>query len=68
MSHAKTVQNHKSAKLSCVSFCVTVFILLCDRGRQGSVLKRTKNDHFQVFLAVWVFFLRFLGRLRGDLC
>ena len=48
--------------------CLTVFILLCDRGRQGSVLKRTKNDNFQVFLAVWVFFLRFLGRLRGGLC
>ena len=33
--------------------CPVVFNFLCDRGQQGGVL--TKNDHFQVFLAVWVF-------------
>ena len=29
-----------------------VLILLCDRGQQGGLLKPTKHDHFQVFLAV----------------
>ena len=26
-----------------------------------------KNDYFKVFLAIWVLFPTFLGRLRGDL-
>ena len=43
------------------------FNLLCDRDQQGGVLSPTKNDQFQVFLAVWVFFPKFLGRLRGGL-
>ena len=38
--------------------------LLCDQGQQGGVLKPTKNDHFQVLLAVWVLFRKFLGRLK----
>ena len=41
--------------------------MLCDGGRQGGVLKPTKNNHFQVFLAVWVFFLKFLCSLRSSL-
>ena len=41
------------------------FNLLCDRGQQGRVLKPRKNDHFQVFFAVWVLFLKFLCRCRG---
>ena len=32
------------------------------------LLKPTKNEHFQVFLAVWVLLPKFLGRLRSDLC
>lgn len=45
------------------------FILLCDRGQQGGVLKATKTDHFKVFLAVGFFFLKFLGKLRsGTYC
>ena len=38
------------------------FNLLCDRGQQGGVLKPIKNDHFQVFLVVWVLFLMLLGK------
>ena len=43
------------------------FNLLWDRGQQGGVLNPPKNDQFQVFLAVWVLFPKFLGRLRGGL-
>ena len=32
-----------------------IFIVLCDRGWQGEVLKLMKNDHFEVFLSVWFF-------------
>ena len=45
-----------------------LFILFDDPDWQGGVLKLMKNDHFSVFLAVWVIFLMFLGRLSGDLC
>ena len=50
--------------------CLMDFDLLCDRFQQGGVLKlmKMKNDHFLVFLAVWVFLRRFLGRLRSGLC
>ena len=47
--------------------CPMGFDLLCDRGQQGGVFKPTKNDHFQIFLAVWVLFPKFFGRLRGEL-
>ena len=43
------------------------FNLLCDRGQQGGLLKPRKNDHFQVFLAVCVRFLKFLGRLTSEI-
>ena len=39
------------------------FNLHYDQGQQEGVLKPTKNDHFQVFLVVWVLFLRFWCRL-----
>ena len=45
--------------------CLINFNLLCDRGQQGGVPKPTENDHFQVFLAVWVLFLKRLSRLRS---
>ena len=50
--------------------CLMDFDLLCDRFQQGGVLKlmKMKNDHFLVFLAVWVFLRRFLGRLRSGWC
>ena len=44
-----------------------VFILIHGRDRQGKVLK-FENDHFLVFLAAWALFLKFWGKLRGDLC
>ena len=47
--------------------CRIGFHLLFDRCQQGGVLKRTKNDHFQVFLTVWVLFPKFLGRLKSGL-
>ena len=47
--------------------CRIGFHLLFDRCQQGGVLKRTKTDHFQVFLTVWVLFPKFLGRLKSGL-
>ena len=44
-----------------------VFNFHYDQGRQGGVFKRMKNDQFLVFLAVWVLFPMFLGRLRKAL-
>ena len=41
--------------------CPIVFILSDDRELQGGVLQIMKNDHFLVFLAVWVLFPKFLG-------
>ena len=38
-----------------------------DQGQKGGVLKPTKNDHSQVFLAVCVLSLKFLGRLRSEI-
>ena len=37
------------------------YILICDQCQQGGVLKPTENDHFQIFLAVWVLIPKFLG-------
>ena len=42
-----------------------VFILFCEQGWDGGVFKVMKKDHFVVFLAVWVVFPKFVGRLRG---
>ena len=39
------------------------FYLLCDQGQQGGVLNPTKNDQFQVFLAVGVLFPKLLGMI-----
>ena len=47
------------------------FNLLCDRVQQGGVLKLMKNNRFLLFLvilAVWVFFPKFLGKLKSGLC
>ena len=43
--------------------CPMDFNLLCDQGQQSRVLNPTKNDQFQVFLAVWFLFPKFLDRL-----
>ena len=47
--------------------CPMDFNLLYDRGQQSLVLNPTKNDQFQVFLAVGVLSPKFLDRLRGGL-
>ena len=47
--------------------CRIGFSLICNRGQQERVLKPTKNDHFQLFLVVWVLFLRILGRLKSGI-
>ena len=39
-----------------------VFLLFYERRWQGGMFIVMKNDHFLVFLAVWVLFLTFLGR------
>ena len=44
--------------------CPIVFILFDDRGWQEGMFRVTKNNHFLVFLAVWILFPNFLGRLR----
>ena len=46
-----------------VAFAV-VFILFYERGWKGVVFK---NDHFLVFLLVWVLFRKLLGRLTSRL-
>ena len=47
--------------------CPMVFMLLCFWSRQGGVLKLMKDDHFLVFLAVWLLFIKSLRRLRSSL-
>ena len=62
----KTAQNNKNVTFSGMLNCF--FLLFYECGWQGVVLKVIKNDHFLVFLAIFVLFLKFLGRLSGDLC
>lgn len=47
--------------------CLMDFNLFSDRVQQPGVLRPTKNDHFQIFLAVWILFLKFWGRLRSGI-
>ena len=47
--------------------CPIVFILFHDQNWQERVFKVMKNDHFLVFLVVWVLFPMFLGRSKSDL-
>ena len=56
------LKSHKTRRISHVIECPIVFILFYERHRQGGVFKSMKNDHFQVFLAIWVLFLKLLGR------
>ena len=41
--------------------CPIIFILFDDPDWQRGMLKLMKTDHFLVFLAVWVLFLKFLA-------
>ena len=54
-------------RVSHVVACEIVFILFDDPDWQGGVLKLMKNDLLLVFLAVWVFFPKFFGRLMSSL-
>ena len=58
---------HETIRVSLVVASVIVFILFCDWDGQGGVFKVMKKDHSSVFLAAWVYFPRFLGRLRSGL-
>ena len=59
---------HKIIRVSYVVACPIVFILFYEQSWQRAVLKIMKNDHVLVFLVVWVFLPKILGRLRSDLC
>ena len=59
---------HEMIRLLRVVAFPIVFILFYGRNWQEGVFKVMKNDHFFVFLAVWVLFPKFLGRLKGNLC
>ena len=64
---AYILELHEMIRVPHVLACPIDFNLLCDRVQQEGVLRRTQNDHFLVFLAVFVLFPKFLGRLRNDL-
>ena len=53
-----------------VSCPIVVFFFFWsyDQGWPGGMLKPMKNDHILVFLAVWIFFPKFLGRLKSGSC
>ena len=59
---------HGITKMPPVVPCPMDFSSLPDQGQQGGILKLMKNGHFLVFLVVWVFLPKFLGRLRDGLC
>ena len=59
---------HEMIRVPHLVACPIIFILFDNQDWQEGVLKLMKNDHFLVFLAVWGFFPKFLGTLRGDLC
>ena len=64
MGYVKTPPDHKIA-----TFAFTIVsCLFYDRGCQGGLLKVMESRYFLVFLAVWVIFPRFSGRLRSGLC
>ena len=48
--------------------CSMVLNFLCDRTQLEGVLKLAQNDHFQVFLAIWVLLLKFLSSLGSKIC
>ena len=58
---------HEMIRVLHVVACPIVFILSYDQSWQRGVFKVMKNDHFLLFLAVWVLFPKFLGRLRSGL-
>ena len=59
--HTVFIRNQENIFYSYVPNC------FCFCSRQGGVLKYNKNGSFSVFLAVWVVFPKFSGRLRSSL-
>ena len=57
MAYYGTAKNHKIVSCSGVPNCFSF----------GRSVQSYENDHFLVFLTVWVLFLKFLGRLRSGL-
>ena len=58
---------YQMTRVPYVVACPIVFILFHDRNWQERVFKAMKNDHFLVFLVVWVLFHMFLGRSKSEL-
>ena len=54
---------HKIIKKSHSVVSPIDFLVFYQQVWQGEVFKVMKNDHFLVFLAIWVLFPKFLGRL-----
>ena len=59
---------HKIIRVSHAVACPIVFILFLKQSWQREVFKTVKINHFLVFLAVWVLFIKIFDRLRGGLC
>ena len=55
---------HEMIRVLHLVSCPIVFILFYDQDWQGGVLKLMKNDHFLVFLTVWVSFSKIFGQVR----
>ena len=51
----------KTIRVSHLVRCPIVSLLFYKRGWQRGEFKVMKNDHFLVFLVVWVFFPKFLA-------
>ena len=52
---------YKIIKMSHIVSCPIVFPWFYEGAWQGGDFKIMKNDHFLVFLVVWVIFTKFLG-------
>ena len=59
---------HEMVRLLHVVTCPIGFVWFYDRNWHRGVPKVMKNDHFLVFLAVWVLFSKFLNRSTSVLC
>ena len=57
---------HKVMSVTCS--CMPNFLFVCFMSEVGRSAQSYGIDHFLVFLIVWVLFIKFWGRLRGDLC
>ena len=51
-----------------MQFCAVLFLFCLWLVLAARSVKLMKNDHFLVFLAVWILFQRFLSKLSCELC